>query len=157
MAVWLQGKTIYNAYDIARTIGYQTHSADRRRRLEHHEGELILHGGISSDEYRMLFCAHTDSLLTQVASLSPLVVQQLPPYQAIIPRYSVKLPVGALDKSTDAVTALLLEYLSLNGILHPLKFCILVLAMAGQHWRISRTGRRTTVDTGEVTFYFNDN
>ncbi len=90
IAVWLRGKTVYDASAIARALGYQVHSPDKRRRLEHHDGELLLHGGLSSDEYRILLCAQTDSSLQQTALLSPFVMNPSQAFHTQVPRYTVR-------------------------------------------------------------------
>lgn len=45
---------IYDAHDIAKRLGCLCLPVDQRDRLEPHERELILHGGISTDEYRIM-------------------------------------------------------------------------------------------------------
>ncbi|KAF2711205.1 hypothetical protein K504DRAFT_466228 [Pleomassaria siparia CBS 279.74] len=55
VAIWAKGKcNIYDAYQVAKTLGYQDNSEDARRRLQNHYDEYLVLGGISADEYRLL-------------------------------------------------------------------------------------------------------
>ncbi|PVH91433.1 hypothetical protein DM02DRAFT_342728 [Periconia macrospinosa] len=47
-------RNVYNAYDVARCLGYTDNTRNRRRRLSKHCGEFLVVGGIHADEYRII-------------------------------------------------------------------------------------------------------
>lgn len=53
MAIWSKGvRDVYDAYDVAKHLGYQSQTcSDPRRRLENHLDEYLVHGGIYANEY----------------------------------------------------------------------------------------------------------
>lgn len=55
VAIWAKGmRNIYDAYEVAETLGYQNDGKDWRRQLRNHYNEYLVLGGISADEYRLL-------------------------------------------------------------------------------------------------------
>jgi hypothetical protein len=55
IAIWSKGlRNVYNAYDVAKMLGYRNGSSNPRKRLENHLDEYLVFGGISADEYRIL-------------------------------------------------------------------------------------------------------
>lgn len=59
IAIWSTGmRNVYDAYEVAKRLGYQSPSSDPRRRLDTHLDEYLVAGGISTDEYRILAIFH---------------------------------------------------------------------------------------------------
>ncbi|KAG2417206.1 hypothetical protein HFD88_008425 [Aspergillus terreus] len=55
IAVWAQDLLhVYSAEDAARTLEYSDWGSDPQRRLDAHEDEYLVEGGIAADEYRIL-------------------------------------------------------------------------------------------------------
>lgn len=83
MAIWAKGmRNVYDAYEIARWLGYSSSSgsSDRRRRLQHHSDEYLIMNGIPAYEYRILAVFHGCQLVKIPLSL-PLFTGQ-----AVLPR-----------------------------------------------------------------------
>jgi hypothetical protein len=64
--------TRYDAYDVARRLGYTDPGIHPRRRLSHHRDEYLIYGGISADDYAILaiFPAGGDEMRCQVGGHS---------------------------------------------------------------------------------------
>lgn len=63
IAIWSRGLcNVYDAYEVAKRLGYHSKSLDPRERLENHLDEYLVAGGISSDEYRILAIFHGHTL-----------------------------------------------------------------------------------------------
>lgn len=59
IAIWAKGlHDVYDAYDVARGLGYRQGSRNRRQRLENHLDEYLVCGGVPADEYRILAIFH---------------------------------------------------------------------------------------------------
>ena len=55
IAIWSKGlHNVYDAYDVAKMLGYRDESSNPRKRLENHLDEYLVSGGILADEYRIL-------------------------------------------------------------------------------------------------------
>ncbi|RFN50178.1 hypothetical protein FIE12Z_5582 [Fusarium flagelliforme] len=123
IAVWLKGLTrVYDAHKIARSLGYPSAGPGVRPRLENHEDELLVEGGIDSG-YRVLAIFNGDTLDEEDVSLSPLANSPERLYGATIPR-------GSLP-GTTATESLRDEMYSLMGTSDDLKLYLLVLKMRG--------------------------
>jgi hypothetical protein len=58
----------YDAYDVARQLGYTDFGIDHRRRLSNRRDEYLVYGGVSADDYAILviFPAGGDEVHCQV-------------------------------------------------------------------------------------------
>lgn len=140
IAVWLKDElAVYDAYKIAIALGYARHSLDRRRRLEHHEGEFLVHGGISADNYRILACFEGNTASNHQILLRPFP-SALITYCATIPADS--LPNDGNENRTEELRS---EMYSLIGARNDMKFCALVLAMCCCNWELEQRGHTFTI------------
>lgn len=63
IAIWSRGlRNVYDAYEVAKWLGYHSPSLDPRRQLDNHLDEYLVAGGISTDEYRVLAIFHGRTL-----------------------------------------------------------------------------------------------
>ena len=52
IAIWSRGlRNVYDAYEVAKRLGYHSPSSDPGRQLDDHLDEYLVAGGISTDEY----------------------------------------------------------------------------------------------------------
>ena len=55
IAIWSKKLcNVYDAYDVAKSLGYRDGSSNPRKRLENHLDEYLIFGGFLADEYRVL-------------------------------------------------------------------------------------------------------
>ncbi len=55
VAIWSKGlRNVYDAYEVAKTLGYRNDNSNARRRLANHLHEYLVSRCISADEYRIL-------------------------------------------------------------------------------------------------------
>jgi len=115
------------------TLRYSHNSlGDPRRRLEHHEGEFLVHGGISADEYRILACFWGDTISNDQVLLS---------FPLAPVTYHATIPANTLPNSgDDNRTELRSEMCSLIGVRNHMIFCALVLALCCCGWELGQTG-----------------
>ncbi|KJZ69299.1 hypothetical protein HIM_11312 [Hirsutella minnesotensis 3608] len=148
LAVWLEGKPrIYDAHAIARMLDYEVGSADPRRRLEHHEEEILLHGAIFSNEYRILACFKGDNLEIRHFML------RFPVNPAVthFARFSAD---ALLPPTSDPLEWLKDEMVSLTGVMDHVKLCVLLHAVAGIPSRLLRLGDWDVVQTSLRAYAF---
>ena len=63
IAMWSRGlRNVYDAYEVAKRLGYHSQSSDPRKRLENHLDEYLVTGGISAEDYRILAIFHGRTL-----------------------------------------------------------------------------------------------
>lgn len=107
VAVWLHDKShLHDAHAMTAWLGYVDNSADGQRRLEDHEGEVLLHGSISSDERIVLAHLAGDSTIVETISLRPLFFCDAgPTVQALVPRGTLGPQRRADDDKTEALKA----------------------------------------------------
>jgi len=55
-------RNVYDAYEVAKWLGYHSPRSDRRRQLDDHLDEYLVVGGISTDEYQILAIFHGRTL-----------------------------------------------------------------------------------------------
>ncbi|KAK4074645.1 hypothetical protein Purlil1_12901 [Purpureocillium lilacinum] len=147
LALWLEGKSrIYDAYAIAQGLGYQFRSPDPRRRLEHHEEEILLHGSIVTDEYRIMACFKGDNLEIRHFMLP------FPVNPAVF--HPCRFPADTLLSTNDPLEWLEDEMVSLTGVMDQVKLCVLLHAVAGIRSRLLRLEGVDIVQTSQHTYAF---
>ncbi|KAF5000175.1 hypothetical protein FGRMN_1989 [Fusarium graminum] len=127
VAVWLGGLTVYDAYAVARWLGYPPEPWQydpERRCIRYHSDELLLLGGIRAEDYRVLACFYVNGLETERALLSPLNNGNV-----LIPRNGLA-TFG--NTNLTASERLAHEMYSLTGVWDSTKLSRLIQAMCGQ-------------------------
>lgn len=126
IAVWLSDKEgVYDAYELARNLGYTNSRDDKRRRLVHHKGELLVDGGVDAREDRILALLRGDSVVDRKVSLRP--VLSMKNLERLIARVPEKCSIR--DEEDLRKNA---------GHKSDLKFCILVLSLCGYDYTMER-------------------
>ncbi len=81
IAIWSRGlRNVYDAYEVAKRLGYHSQSLDPRKRLENHLDEYLVAGGISAEEYRILAIFHGRTLANILLSVPGFTGQAIVPH-----------------------------------------------------------------------------